>query len=112
THRSYVNENAGAYAHNERLEFLGDAVLGLTVAHLLMEACPDRSEGELSSIRARMVNEGSLAALAAEVDLGQWLFLGRGEEMTGGRYKASLLADAYEAVIGAVYQDVGFEGAL
>ncbi len=109
THKSYVNENAGAPPHNERLEFLGDAVLGLAVASMLMAACPDRSEGELSSIRSRIVNELSLAALATEIDLGQWLYLGRGEEITGGRYKTSLLADAYEAVLGAIYQDTGFD---
>ncbi|MCS6913905.1 MAG: ribonuclease III [Myxococcales bacterium] len=112
THRSHVNENPGAGPHNERLEFIGDAVLGLAVAHLLMEFCPERSEGELSQLRSRLVSEPALAALARRLDLGQWLFLGRGEENNGGRYKPSLLADAYEAIMGAVYFDGGFPEVL
>jgi ribonuclease-3 len=112
THRSYVNEAAGAGPHNERLEFLGDAVLDLAVAHLLMEACPESSEGELSLVRSRIVNEHSLAGLAEQLGLGQWLFLGRGEENTGGRHKPSILADALEAVLGAIYMDAGFPAAL
>lgn len=121
THRSFVNEyaardKAGAseapQTHNERLEFLGDAVLGLVVTHLLMEACPESSEGTLSLLRSQIVSEGSLSELARAIDLGHWLLLGRGEEQSGGRQKPSLLADAYEAVFGALYLDSGFDVCL
>jgi len=110
THRSHANENrAGAGADNEKLEFLGDAVLDLVVGHLLMEAHPSLSEGELSVTRAQVVSEAGLSELAAELGLGEFLRLGRGEERTGGRQKPSLLADALEAVVAAVYLDGGFE---
>lgn len=113
THKSYLNENAEAGRDdNERLEFLGDAVVNLAVGHLLMERHPTRSEGELSKTRSRLVSEPGLAEVAAQVGLGEWLFLGRGEEQTGGRHKPSLLADACEAVIAAVYLDGGFDAAL
>jgi len=113
THKSYVNENPGVGRDdNERLEFLGDAVLDLAVGHLLMEAFPGRSEGELSKTRARIVHEQGLAEVAQSLALGEWLFLGRGEEQTGGRHKPSLLADACEAVIAAIYLDAGFDVAL
>ena len=112
THKSYVNEKGAGREHNERLEFLGDAVLSLAVAHLLMAARPERDEGELSLMRSRMVSEASLATLAAHIDLGRWLRLGRGEEQSGGRSKPSLLADAYEAVLGALYLDTSFDYAL
>jgi len=112
THKSYLNENPGAgRPDNERLEFLGDAVLGLAVGHLLMERFPALHEGELSMMRAQIVNEQHLAEVAADLGLGEWLFLGRGEEQTGGRKKASILADACEAVLGAVYLDGGFDAA-
>jgi ribonuclease-3 len=110
THKSFVNENMGLQREdNERLEFLGDAVLDLAVGHLLMERFPVRSEGELSKRRAAIVNEQGLSEVAMRLGLGEWLFLGRGEEQTGGRRKPSLLADAYEAVLAAVYLDGGFE---
>lgn len=113
THKSFLNEHANlGREHNERLEFLGDAVLDLAVGHLLMEGFPARSEGELSKTRAQIVNEHSLAEVAQGLGLGQWLFLGRGEEQTGGRRKPSLLADACEAVIAAVYLDGGFTAAM
>lgn len=113
THKSYLNENADwGRPDNERLEFLGDAVLDLVVGHLLMEAAPARNEGELSKTRASIVNELGLAAVAGELGLGEWLFLGRGEEQSGGRRKPSLLADACEAVIAAVYLDGGFRAAF
>jgi ribonuclease-3 len=116
THRSFLNEqvalSGGGREDNERLEFLGDAVLSLTIGHLLMEAFPERAEGELSKTRAHLVSAEGLAEVAAALQLGQWLFLGRGEEQTGGRRKPSLLADACEAVIGAVYLDGGFGEAL
>jgi ribonuclease III len=120
THKSYCNENPswtvaatdGQRSDNERLEFLGDAVLDLVVGHLLMEAQPGKSEGELSKMRAGIVNEAGLAEVAAELGLGEWLFLGRGEEQSGGRRKPSVLADACEAVVAAVYLDGGFEAAF
>ena len=104
THKSYVNEHReDGVVHNERLEFLGDAVVDLAISHRLMERFPRASEGELSKLRALLVNEDSLARVARSVGLGELLLLGRGEEMTGGREKSSVLADALEAVIGAVY---------
>jgi ribonuclease III len=113
THKSYLNENAGwAHPDNERLEFLGDAVLDLVVGHLLMDAAPERNEGELSKTRAGIVNELGLADVASELGLGEWLFLGRGEEQSGGRRKPSVLADACEALVAAVYLDGGFDAAF
>jgi ribonuclease III len=109
THRSYVNENPQAELQdNERLEFLGDAVLGLCVSDLLMKKHTDFDEGTLSKIRSLLVNEKPLAELAAELGLGQCLLLGRGEDASGGRTKESLLANAFEAVIAAIYLDAGF----
>jgi ribonuclease-3 len=113
THKSFLNENATpGRKHNERLEFLGDAVLGLTVGHLLMERFPEVREGDLSMLRAHVVSEPSLASVATTLALGEWLYLGKGEEQTGGRKKASLLADAVEAVLAAVYLDAGFAAAF
>ncbi len=94
--------------HNERLEFLGDAVLNLAISDFLMRRFPDAREGDLSKMRASLVNARMLATKAAEITLGQWLRLGSGEERTGGRKKESILAAAYEAVLGAVYLDAGF----
>jgi len=113
THKSYVNEHRGeALSDNERLEFLGDAVIDLAVSHRLMERFPAAREGELSKIRAAVVDEAGLARIARELDLGSLLRLGRGEELTGGRQKSSLLADALEAVIAAVYLVGGLEPVL
>lgn len=113
SHKSYVNENPEwGRPNNERLEFLGDAVLDLVVSHLLMDAAPERSEGDLSKLRGGVVSEPSLAEVALELGLGDWLFLGRGEEHSGGRRKPSVLADALEAVLAAVYLDGGFEAAF
>jgi len=113
THKSYCNENpTWGRPDNERLEFLGDAVLDLAVGHLLMDAQPSRSEGELSKMRAAIVNEQGLAQVAVELSLGEWLFLGRGEEGSGGRRKPSVLADAVEAVLAAVYLDGGYDAAF
>ncbi|MEO6951305.1 MAG: ribonuclease III [Polyangia bacterium] len=113
THKSFLNENPDCgRAHNERYEFLGDAVVDLAVGHLLMEQAPESSEGDLSRRRATVVSEPTLAQVARGLDLGQWLFLGRGEEQSGGRGKPSVLADALEAILGAIYLDVGFPGAL
>jgi ribonuclease III len=109
THRSYVNENpAESCPDNERLEFLGDAVLELCISDLLMKAFPDFTEGKLSKLRSSVVNEQSLAELACKFAIGDYLMLGRGEELSGGRKKPSLLADTFEAVIAAIYLDGGF----
>ncbi len=109
THRSYANEHAGEGASdNEKLEYLGDAVLDLVVGHRLMEKYPQAREGELSVTRAQVVSEAGLAEVAQDIEIGRWLFLGRGEERTGGRNKPSLLSDAIEAVVASVYLDGGF----
>lgn len=108
THRSSVARQS---EHNETLEFLGDSVLGLAISELLLRAWPDANEGQLSKRRAALVNEASLAAKAEQLDLGPLIQLGRGEEKTGGRRKRSILADAYEAVLGAVFLDAGFPAA-
>lgn len=99
------------WVDNERLEFLGDAVLELIISELLMERVPDRNEGELSRLRAAMVNEGSLAEIAIVVGIPRFLRLGKGEERSLGREKPSILADAYEALIAAIYYDRGLEWA-
>lgn len=111
-HRSYVNERAPHLPDNERLEFLGDAVLQLAVTHLLMESGGDLSEGTLSLLRSQIVSEAMLSKLAQQIELGRFLMLGRGEELSGGRHKPSLLADAYEAVFAALYRDAGFAAVL
>ncbi len=112
THKSYANENAASGAtDNERLEFLGDAVIDLVIGELLMERYPDLREGELSMMRAQIVSEAGLAVIAREISLGDYLYLGKGESQTGGADKLSLLSDACEAVIAAVYLDGGFEAA-
>ncbi len=110
THRSYANENPELLKQdNERLEFLGDAVLTLCVSDMLMRKYPDCTEGDLSKIRSSVVNEKPLARLAGELHLGDFLLLGRGEDISGGRMKSSLLANALEAIIAAVYCDRGFD---
>jgi ribonuclease III len=106
THKSYANENRLS-VHNERLEFLGDAVLGLIISEYLMNACPASSEGDLSRIRAAVVSETALASIARGIGLGNYLLLGRGEEQTGGRDKDSLLANCLEALIASIYLDAG-----
>ena len=108
THRSYAYEHGGL-PHNERLEFLGDAVLGVLVTDTLYRTFPDLPEGQLAKLRAAVVNSRALAGVARELDLGDYLLLGRGEETTGGRDKSSILADAMEAVIGATYLSAGIE---
>ena len=110
THRSYAYEHGGLPT-NERLEFLGDSVLGLVVTESLYRTHPDLSEGRLAKLRAAVVNARALAEVAGTLGLGEHLLLGRGELATGGRAKVSILSDAVEAVIGAVYIDLGFEGA-
>lgn len=109
-HRSWCAEHSGEDS-NERLEFLGDAVLGMVITDQLVRRHPDRSEGWLSRARSDLVRAGTLYAVARELDLGAAVRLGRGEERTGGRDKPSILADAVEALIGAVYLDGGIEAA-
>ncbi len=110
THRSFAYENGGLPT-NERLEFLGDSVLGLIVTDTLFRGHPDLPEGQLAKLRAAVVNMRALAGVARSLDLGAYIRLGRGEEGTGGRDKSSILADTLEAVIGAVYVDLGLPAA-
>lgn len=111
-HASWCNEHAGARLDdNERLEFLGDAVLDLVVGHRLMDRYPQLREGELSVTRAQVVSEAGLSEVAGQLGLGRWLSLGKGEEKSGGRTKPSILADAFEAILAAVYLDGGFAAA-
>jgi ribonuclease-3 len=112
THKSRAAEDAsGGVADNESLEFLGDAVLGLVVADMLFRKYPDYDEGQKSKIKASVVSTVALARRAEEIQLGEHLLLGRGEEKTGGRFKQALLADVYEALIAAVYLDGGLPAA-
>ena len=112
-HSSYVNELAQENLNdNERLEFLGDAVLNLIVGHLLMRRYPDIHEGELSRRRANLVNESQLAEMARSFELGEYVQLGKGEIQTDGREKNSILADTFEALTAAVYLDGGFDAAF
>jgi ribonuclease-3 len=110
THRSYAYENGGI-AHNERLEFLGDSILGQAVTVMLYLENPDLDEGELAKRRASLVSSAALAEIAGNIQLGKYLLLGRGEELTGGREKQSILADCVEAIIGAAYLAMGPEAA-
>ena len=111
-HSSYVNEMADPHLRdNERLEFLGDAVLNLIVSHILMRCYPDLKEGELSRNRANLVNEFQLAKTARSVNLGAYISLGKGEIQTQGREKNSILADTFEALTAGIYLDGGFEAA-
>lgn len=111
THRSWVNENQNTDGNNERLEFLGDAVLEFVVSDYLFREFPDKEEGFLTALRANIVNTQNLAVLASNMELGTILKLSRGEEQGNGRENESLLADTVEAVIGAIYIDQGFENA-
>ena len=109
THSSHVNEKGEpGLEDNERLEFLGDAVLDLAISHLLMDRFKKAREGELSKYRARIVNEKGLSKIARGLGLGDYLAIGKGEELTGGREKPSILADTLEAILGALYLDAGF----
>ncbi|WP_052466271.1 ribonuclease III [Mobilicoccus massiliensis] len=110
THRSYAYENGGV-PNNERLEFLGDSVLGLVVTESLYADHPDMAEGQLAKLRAAVVNMRALAEVARTLDVGDYLLLGRGEETTGGRDKASILADTMEALFGTVYLAEGLDKA-
>jgi len=111
-HRSFLNENQNSCeTDNERLEFLGDAVLGLCVGQMLMEADPSKQEGELSKLRSNLVSEPGLARMARMIDLGRFIKLGKGEFLSGGPDKNSILSDAFEAVVAALYLDAGFDKA-
>lgn len=108
-HRSYSHEQLSKPANNECLEFLGDAVLGLAISDLLFAEYPDYEEGILSQLKANLVSENSLSSLAKKLKLGGFLLLGKGEESSGGRFKSSILANTYEAVLAALYLDGGLE---
>ena len=108
THKSYSNEVPLLLKNNERLEFLGDAVLDLIVSDYMFLTYQDMSEGSLSKIRAAVVNENSLAGLAKNLELGSYILLGKGESFSGGRQKASILANSYEALVGALFCDSHF----
>ena len=110
-HSSYANEHRGGFGSNERLEFLGDAVLGMVTADYLFHRHPDLPEGDLTRIRAALVCEQSLHEVAQRLGLGEYIKLGHGEELGGGRKRPSILADAVEAVIAAMYLDGGLEPA-
>lgn len=112
THRSYLNEHRGeAHGHNERLEFLGDAVLELISTHFLYEKFPEKDEGELTAYRAALVNAVICAEVAIEVGMNEYLLLSRGEAKDQGRARGVLLANAFEALIGAIYLDQGYDTA-
>lgn len=109
THSSYANESRGSVKCNERLEFLGDAVLSIVVSDYIFKNCPSMPEGELTKLRAALVCEKSLAGYARSINLGSYLKLSRGERHSGGNERPSILADAFEAVIAAIYLDGGME---
>jgi ribonuclease-3 len=109
THRSFVNEQEGQAQHNESLEFLGDSVLGFLISSRIFQRFPNFTEGELSKIKSYLVSAVNLVHLAEKIRLGDFLRLSRGEDKTGGRRKKAILADAYEAIIGAIYMDGGVE---
>lgn len=111
THSSYANETKGYTQYNERLEFLGDAVLQLVTSEKLYTENPDMPEGKMSKKRASLVCEEALAVYSKQIEMGSFLLLGKGEESTGGRERPSILADAFEAVIGAIFLDGGIESA-
>ncbi|TVQ39265.1 MAG: ribonuclease III [Spirochaetaceae bacterium] len=111
SHRSYANENQNEVGNNEKLEFLGDSVLGLVVSEYLFETLTDRAEGDLAKIKSFVVSEDSLAAISRVLKIDNFILIGKGEEYSGGRSKKALLADALEAVIGACFLDSGFRTA-
>ena len=111
THSSYANEVRNGFSSNERLEFLGDSVLSIVVSDYIYKHYPNMPEGELTKLRASLVCEKSLCAFSRELELGSYLMLGKGEEKGGGRERDSILADAFEAVLAAIYLDGGMEPA-
>jgi ribonuclease-3 len=110
-HRSFINEHREVKEHNERLEFLGDSVLSLLVSEYLYIYLPSTSEGDLSYLRSRIVEASSCVAFTQKLDIEQYLLLGRGERMSDGRGRDSIMADLFEAVVGAIYLDRGLEAA-
>ncbi len=108
-HSSFAFEQAQGGNNNETLEFVGDAVLDLVVGHILYKKYPEMREGELTRLRAALVNETHLAFMARQIELGRFLFLGKGEDASHGRNKASILSCAFEAVIGAIFEDAGYD---
>lgn len=110
-HRSYINEHREVFQHNERLEFLGDSVLGLLIAEFLYKRFPNYPEGELSYLRSRLVEAASCVSFIHRMDIGRLILLGKGERMNDGRGRESILADLFEAIIGAIYLDGGVEAA-
>lgn len=110
-HRSFLNEVKVDLKSNERLEFLGDSVLSLLISYYLYRLRPDDSEGELTNLRAHIVKTKSLAEAATELNLGKYLRLSKGEEISGGRQNPQLLANTYEALLGSIYLDQGFDAA-
>lgn len=108
-HRSYVNEKVGELDNNEKLEFLGDSVLGLIVSDYLFRTLPERSEGDLAKIKSFVVSEESLAKIARKLNVDHYVLIGKGEENSGGRKKKAILADCMEAIIGACFLDSGFK---
>ena len=110
-HRSFLNERNNAHQSNERLEFLGDAVLSLIVANYLYRNYPDRPEGELTDLRSALVRRETLAKWAQDLSIGDYLYLGKGEARSGGRSRALILASAFEAVLGALFVERGLDGA-
>ncbi len=111
THSSYANEHQTGAEHNERLEFLGDAVLELCISDELFRRFPDAREGQLTAMRSKLVNQETLAGLARELCLPEYIVLGKGEDGQGGRDRDSLLSDAFESLLGAVFMDGGFAAA-
>lgn len=109
THRSYANEFQGEIDNNEKLEFLGDSILGLVVNEYLFITLPDKTEGDLSKIKSFVVSESSLETIAKRIKIDNFILIGRGEEYSGGRSKKAIIADAMEALIGAYYLDSGFK---
>lgn len=107
THRSFINEYRGPLPHNERLEFLGDSVLGIAVADYLYHRLPDHPEGQLSQLRSRLVDANACSQFLQKLQLGTHILLGKGETLTEGRTKTSILADVFEALLGAIYLDGG-----
>lgn len=110
-HRSFVNEHPGLIPNNERLEFLGDAVLGVLISDFLFRKCPDRPEGDLSFLRSRLVEAPSCAQYIQKMQVDKWVLLSKGERSNDGKGRVTILADLFEAIIGAIYLDGGIEAA-
>ncbi len=111
THRSYINENPGIGEHNERLEFLGDAVLELVITHYLYKKFPEKPEGELTAFRSSLVNTISISEAAQRLEMNEYLLLSKGEAKDTGKARQYILANTFEAVVGAIYLDQGYEAA-